>query len=175
MSDTYHQSLTPFQKEYLKSVSRKRWLKWSMALVILNTTPFVLMLLGNTDLFNEMTVGDAFLEILTYSLYLMTAFLPIMLILWGYLLYLLFSKIIPLQRDILKGQRLLQLIPADKYMMQEFNQFFIRTSIKQWTFQQIPEGIPLIFETAPRSAIYLGLRSATENEVILTEQPESIY
>lgn len=182
-AETYLQHLTPFQKSHLKRVNRAYWLKWATALALVNGSPLLAAFVFNTHSFEDFGFTDALFNILEIASFFYLGFFPIFIILWIYLVYMLFSRVIPLQRDIIKGQKLMRIIPAEKYKMEDFNQFFIKTAIKnypflkvnEWTYNQIPDGLFIIFETAPRSGIYLGLRSVGNNEVILTESPESIY
>jgi hypothetical protein len=183
MRDKFTQRFTPYEKAYLRHILKGYWKKWLTGLLLLHVFPLLLAVIFNPDLFEVNNIGEAIIELLEITLMITVILSPAYIPIWCYLIYLLVRKIIPLRIDLKKGQKTMWLFPAEKYKMEEFNQFFLRTSIKdylflkinEWVYHGIADGEILVLEVAPLTNIYLGLKSDLSDKAILTEKPESIY
>lgn len=183
MPDKFTQRFTPYERAYLRHVLKGHWKKWLTGLLLLHTFPLLLAVTFNLDLFEVNDIGESIIGLLEISLMITAILSPVYILIWCYLIYLLIRKIIPLHIDIKRGQKTMWLFPAEKYKMGAFNQFFLKTSIKdylflkinEWVYHEITDGETLILEVSPLTNIYLGLKSDLDDKAILTEQPESIY
>jgi hypothetical protein len=183
MPEKFTQRFTPYEKAYLKHKLKDHWRKWLIGILLLHSFPLIMAIVFNLDLFEIGNMGETIIELLEISLMITVILSPVYIPLWCYLLYLLIRNIIPLHIDIGRGQKTMCLFPAEKYKMEEFNQFFLRTNVKnylflkinEWVYNEINDGEILILEVSPLTNIYLGLKSDLDDKAILTEKPESIY
>lgn len=183
MPEKFTQRFTPYEKAYLKHMLKSHWKKWLAGVLLLHIFPVLLAVIFNPDLFETEGIVEAITNLFQISLMIIAILSPAYIPIVGYLVYLLIRKIIPLHIDIGRGYKTMWLFPAEKYKMDEFNQFFIKTSIKNYLFLKINEvvyndikyGEILILEVSPLTNIYLGLKFNADESAILTEKPESIY
>lgn len=183
MPEKFTQRFTPYEKAYLNHMLKKYWKKWLTGVLLLHAFPLFLAVVFNMDMFEMGDIRETLIKLCEISLMITAILSPVYIPIGCYLIYLLIRKIVPLHIDIRSGQKTMWLFPAEKYKMEEFNQFFVRTNIKnylflkvnEWVYNEITDGETLILEVSPLTNIYLGLKAEFDDKAILTEKPESIY